>query len=258
MSCRKEYAGKRRCCQACAHVKPTITLCVHCSLPRRISTKSKSIANCWATSLSSSNRWTTSASAKDVDEAGTTFEANARLKADHYAELSGLLTLADDSGLEVNALNGEPGVHSRRWAGDVTDHERNVALLKRIQDVQDARRGARFRCAIAIAEPGQPTVVVEGHCDGRLAWEPHGDHGFGYDPLFFFPEFGENAGRSTTGGQEPGESSGPSCAGSTPGFRRPTTLSGAFPNRRDKFFQVNSLAFRKRTTCPNGRRDEST
>ncbi len=128
---------------------------------------------------------------EDVDETGTTFEANARLKADHYAQLSGLLTLADDSGIQIDALNGEPGVHSRRWAGDVSDHERNLALLQRVRDVQDSGRGAHFRCAIAIAEPGRETVVVEGHCDGRLAWEPHGENGFGYDPLFFFPEFGK-------------------------------------------------------------------
>lgn len=121
---------------------------------------------------------------QDVDETGDTFEENARLKAERYAELSGLLTLADDSGLEVDALGGQPGVHSRRWAGDVTDAQRNAALLARLLMVPDALRTGRFRCAIAVAEPGRDTVVVEGRCEGHIAWQPRGEHGFGYDPLF--------------------------------------------------------------------------
>ncbi|MDE3075902.1 MAG: RdgB/HAM1 family non-canonical purine NTP pyrophosphatase [Chloroflexota bacterium] len=134
---------------------------------------------------------------EDVEEAGDSFEANARLKAERYAELSGLLTLADDSGLEVDALGGEPGVQSRRWAGErVTDAERNQSLLERLQDVPEGRRTARFRCAIAIAEPGRPTLVVEGRCAGSIASEPRGSHGFGYDPVFFVSELGQTLGQA--------------------------------------------------------------
>ncbi|MHB8621107.1 MAG: non-canonical purine NTP pyrophosphatase [Chloroflexota bacterium] len=129
--------------------------------------------------------------AEDVEETGETFEANARLKAERYRDLSGLLCLADDSGLEVDALGGEPGVHSRRWAGDgIADAERNRLLLARLSGVPDERRTGRFRCVIAIAEPGLATAVVEGRCEGRMAWAPWGGHGFGYDPLFIVPELG--------------------------------------------------------------------
>ncbi|MGH2518267.1 MAG: non-canonical purine NTP pyrophosphatase, partial [Chloroflexota bacterium] len=76
------------------------------------------------------------------------------------------------------------GVHSRRWAGDVTDAQRNAALLERLLAVPDALRTGRFRCTIALAEGGRDTVLVEGRCEGHIAWQPRGEHGFGYDPLF--------------------------------------------------------------------------
>jgi len=135
---------------------------------------------------------------EDVEETGDTFEANARIKTDRYRGLSGMLCLADDSGIEVDALNLEPGVHSKRWAGDVDDAERNRQLLARLHEVPDERRAARFRCAIALAEPGKPTVVVEGKVEGIVAREPKGTNGFGYDPLFFIPDLGTTLGEAPT------------------------------------------------------------
>ncbi len=131
---------------------------------------------------------------EDVEEHGRTFEENARLKAERYRDLTGALTLADDSGLEVDALGGEPGVHSKRWAGDVSDAERNARLLARLLGVPDGRRGARFRCVIALAAPGRPTETVQGSVEGEVAWAPSGRHGFGYDPVFFVPELGATLG----------------------------------------------------------------
>ncbi|HEY8694107.1 MAG TPA: RdgB/HAM1 family non-canonical purine NTP pyrophosphatase [Chloroflexota bacterium] len=128
---------------------------------------------------------------EDVEETGATFEANARLKAERYRDLSGLLTLADDSGLEVDALHGEPGVHSKRWAGDVSDDERNSRLLVLLANVPDSGRKARYRCVIALAEPGRETTFAEGSCEGLIVRQPAGTNGFGYDPLFFVPELNQ-------------------------------------------------------------------
>ena len=134
---------------------------------------------------------------EDVEETEATFEGNARLKAERYAELSGLLTLADDSGIEVDALGGEPGVHSKRWAGDdATDDDRNRLLLDRLAGVPEERRTARYRCVIAISSPGEPTRIVEASCEGRIAQACSGSNGFGYDPLFFVPELGQTFGEA--------------------------------------------------------------
>ncbi len=133
----------------------------------------------------------------DVPETGQTFTENATLKARVYAELTGLLTLADDSGLEVDALDGAPGVYSKRWAGDdATDAMRNRLLLERLDALPDVQRGARYRCAIAIAAPPPRGLigVVEGVFEGRIAREPVGQGGFGYDPIFFVPEQGRTVG----------------------------------------------------------------
>ncbi len=133
----------------------------------------------------------------DVPETGQTFAENATLKARVYAELTGLLTLADDSGLEVDALDGAPGVYSKRWAGDdATDAMRNRLLLERLSGLPDVQRGARYRCAIAIAAPPPRGLigVVEGVFEGRIAREPVGQGGFGYDPIFFVPEQGRTVG----------------------------------------------------------------
>ena len=124
-----------------------------------------------------------------VDETGETLEENARLKATSLAAESQLLTLADDSGLEVDALGGEPGPLSARYAGENTsDSDRIDYLLARLQDVPWARRTARFRCVIAIAAPDGKTTLCTGECPGLITFAPRGEYGFGYDPVFYLPE----------------------------------------------------------------------
>lgn len=125
---------------------------------------------------------------EDVEEAGRTFAENAALKAIAAARATGLPALADDSGLEVDALNGEPGVYSARWAGAVSAAERNRLLLARLQGVPDAQRGARFVCAIAVCHPSGASAAARGEVVGRIARQPSGENGFGYDPLFLIPE----------------------------------------------------------------------
>jgi len=126
-----------------------------------------------------------------IAEDGATFAQNALLKARGYAAATGLLTLADDSGLEVDALGGAPGVHTARYGGEgLSDEERYWLLLQNLKGVPDERRGARFRCVIALAWPNGHTELAEGNCEGRIAHEPRGEGGFGYDPIFYLPEFG--------------------------------------------------------------------
>jgi XTP/dITP diphosphohydrolase len=121
----------------------------------------------------------------EVAETGATFEENATVKAVTLAKHTGLLTIADDSGLEVDALDGRPGVLSARYAGaDATDKENNEKLLAELKDVPELRRTARFRCAMAIATPEKLVAVVEGVCEGRIVAEERGTSGFGYDPIF--------------------------------------------------------------------------
>ena len=127
----------------------------------------------------------------EVVESGATFEENASLKATTYASLSGMLTLADDSGLEVDALQGKPGIMSSRYAGDKSgDTERISLLLKNLAGVPLKSRNARFRTVIAIAWPGRPITLYTGECHGVITIEPKGGSGFGYDPIFFLPEVG--------------------------------------------------------------------
>ena len=127
-----------------------------------------------------------------VDEVGGSLEENARLKATALASESGLLALADDSGLEVDALNGEPGRLSARYAGEgASDRDRINYLLSRMKDVPWERRSARFRCVIAVAAPGGQVGICSGECPGFIALEPKGENGFGYDPVFFLPELGK-------------------------------------------------------------------
>ena len=124
----------------------------------------------------------------EVDETGSTFEENALLKARHFARASGLLTLADDSGLEVDALNGEPGIWSARYGGPgLTDEERVTLLLSEISEVPWDQRTARFRCVIALVWPSGDEATVDGSCEGYITYEPRGTNGFGYDPVFFYP-----------------------------------------------------------------------
>jgi XTP/dITP diphosphohydrolase len=126
-----------------------------------------------------------------ISEDGKTFAENARLKASGYARATGLLTLADDSGLEVSALQGAPGVYTARYGGEgLGDEGRYRLLLHELQGVPDERRTARFRCVIALAWPSGRIELTEGTCEGRIAHEPRGEHGFGYDPVFYLEEYG--------------------------------------------------------------------
>jgi XTP/dITP diphosphohydrolase len=125
----------------------------------------------------------------DVPEDGDTYADNASQKALTYARASGLLTLADDSGLEVDALNGAPGIRSARYALG-HDIDRVEALLAHLRNVPVEQRTARFRCVVVIASPNrEATRRTEGVCEGRIAFEPVGRGGFGYDPVFFLPEY---------------------------------------------------------------------
>jgi len=124
-----------------------------------------------------------------VPETGATLEENAREKARTYAGASGLLTVADDSGLEVDALQGKPGVRSKRYAGErASDEQRVTFLLRKLKDVAWEKRTARFRCVMAITGPSTRTNLCEGECRGFIAFQPRGTGGFGYDPVFYLPE----------------------------------------------------------------------
>jgi XTP/dITP diphosphohydrolase len=127
----------------------------------------------------------------EVEETGATFTENALLKAQAYAKVSGLLTLADDSGLEIDALGGEPGVYSARWPTPDTPYpERFKIIFARLAGLPPEQRAARFRCVIALARPDGWATTVEGVVEGRIADEPRGTNGFGYDPIFLYPELG--------------------------------------------------------------------
>ena len=123
---------------------------------------------------------------EEIEEVGTTFEQNARLKAEGYLRLSGMPTLADDSGLEVEALNGEPGVYSARYGSPQasSDEDRVQLLLHNLDRSGNANRGAQFRCVIALAFPEHTIELYNGKCTGEIAEMPRGDNGFGYDPIF--------------------------------------------------------------------------
>jgi XTP/dITP diphosphohydrolase len=128
----------------------------------------------------------------EIEETGDSFEENARLKATALARESGLLSLADDSGLEVEALGGEPGARSHRYAGeDATDDDRISYLLVKLSNVPEGKRSARFRCVIAIAAPDGAVELCSGECPGFITTEPRGYNGFGYDPVFYLPELGK-------------------------------------------------------------------
>jgi XTP/dITP diphosphohydrolase len=127
----------------------------------------------------------------EVEETGSTFGENASLKALQYANLTGLWTWADDSGLEVDALGGAPGVLSARYGGPgLSDRDRYLRLLAALRDLPGAARTARFRCVVAIATPGGPVYTVEGVVEGEIVDQPRGDWGFGYDPVFYLPAQG--------------------------------------------------------------------
>ncbi len=128
----------------------------------------------------------------EVEETGSTFAENAELKARAYAQMSHLLTLADDSGLEIDALGGAPGVYSARFLGRETSYEERFrVILEQLNGIPSARRSARYRCVIALAEPSGTVRTVEGVVEGIIAGSPRGTHGFGYDPIFYLPELGK-------------------------------------------------------------------
>lgn len=127
----------------------------------------------------------------EPEETGATFDANARLKAGYYAAHAGGLVVAEDSGLEIDALGGEPGVHSARYLGAGTSYPvRFASLLQRLRGVPDEQRTARFVCALAVADGPRLVFETRGTVEGRIAHAPAGDGGFGYDPIFYYPPFG--------------------------------------------------------------------
>ena len=132
------------------------------------------------------------------EETGSTFIENAILKARHYAARSGRLTVADDSGLSVDALGGGPGLYSSRFGGEgATDADRNRLLLERLAGVPEDERGARFTSAVAVARDGAVLFQAVETVEGRIAPELRGPNGFGYDPLFFYPPHGKTTGEMT-------------------------------------------------------------
>lgn len=127
----------------------------------------------------------------EVDENGETFEENARIKAAAIADKVNAVVLADDSGLEIDALNKEPGVHSARYMGEDTSYDiKNREILKRMENVEDEKRTARFVCAICAVFPDGEIHTVRGTIEGKIGYEPKGENGFGYDPIFYVPEYG--------------------------------------------------------------------
>ena len=127
----------------------------------------------------------------DVEETGVTFAENALLKAKTVMEASGMAAIADDSGLMVDALNGEPGVYSARYGRKGSDPERTAFLLENMVNVPEEQRTARFVSAIACALPDGRVVTAEGVCEGTILFETRGDNGFGYDPVFYVPQLGK-------------------------------------------------------------------
>lgn len=127
----------------------------------------------------------------DIVEDGNTFEENALIKAREVCKLAGEMVMADDSGLEIDYLNGEPGIYSARYMGEETSYRiKNQNLIERLQGVPDEQRTARFVCAIAAAFPDGREMVVRGTIEGRIGYEERGENGFGYDPIFYLPESG--------------------------------------------------------------------
>ena len=128
----------------------------------------------------------------DVEETGTTFEENSFLKAEAVMKATGLPALADDSGIAVDALNGEPGIYSARYGFDesLNDYDRMMLLLKNTEQVPDGQRQAQFVCVITMVTPEGRTIQARGEIHGELTREPRGENGFGYDPIFYYPPMG--------------------------------------------------------------------
>lgn len=127
----------------------------------------------------------------DVEENGTTFEENAIIKAEAISKLTDAIVIADDSGLEIDCLNKEPGVYSARYLGKDTPYEiKNQIILDRLKEVPKEERTARFVCAMALAESGKETATTRGTIEGYIGYEPVGNNGFGYDPIFYVESLG--------------------------------------------------------------------
>ena len=128
----------------------------------------------------------------DIEENGTTYEENALIKARAVAQFTDAIVMADDSGLEIDYLNKEPGVMSARYMGEDTSYRiKNANLMERLNGVEDEKRTARFVCAIAAVLPDGKEFCVRGTIEGRIGYEEKGENGFGYDPIFYVPEFGK-------------------------------------------------------------------
>lgn len=135
----------------------------------------------------------------NIEENGKTFEENAIIKAEAIRKLTGCLTLADDSGLEVDYINKEPGVYSARYLGEETSYKiKNQSIIDRLQNAKGAERSARFVCAIAASFPDGRTLTTYGTIEGQIGYEEKGEHGFGYDPILYVPEY-----NMTTGEMKP-------------------------------------------------------
>lgn len=134
----------------------------------------------------------------DIEENGTTFEENALIKAKGIAALCQDLVLADDSGLEIDALNKEPGIYSARYLGEETSyHIKNANLIQRLEGVADEARTARFVCAIAAVLPDGTFLTTKAAMEGRIGYEERGENGFGYDPIFYLPDHGKTTAELT-------------------------------------------------------------
>ena len=134
----------------------------------------------------------------DIEENGSTYEENALIKARAVAACTGDIVMADDSGLEVDALGREPGVHSARYLGEDTPYSiKNAAIIRRLEGVPDSERSARFVCAIAAVLPDGRELTTRATIEGRIGYEEKGEHGFGYDPIFFVPEYNKTTAQLT-------------------------------------------------------------
>lgn len=134
----------------------------------------------------------------DIEENGTTFEENAVIKAKAICEMTGMITLADDSGLEIDYINKEPGVYSARYMGEETSyHIKNQSLIDRLKEAEGEQRSARFVCVIAAAFPDGRIVTTRGTIEGRIGYEEKGNNGFGYDPILYVPEYNMTTGEMT-------------------------------------------------------------
>lgn len=135
----------------------------------------------------------------EIEETGTSFEENAQIKAKAVWNCArGAIVMADDSGLEIDYLNKEPGIYSARYMGEDTSyHIKNLHLIERLQGVSEEKRTARFVCAIACIMPDEKCLVTRGTIEGRIGYEEKGSHGFGYDPIFYVPEYGKSTAELT-------------------------------------------------------------